>query len=421
MAEEKKSPNLKDRLKKSQAAQSAAAGAPVAPPGAAIAPPVMPPVSAMGMEGGEVIQPPSGNAALPGIPGIPGFGGDVAPPAFVTKQKAVDAAVAKARAAAADPFASAAAGSAAPQSLVIHMDNKEVHDHEVGRSNSGTFVAVGITAVVALAAGYAVGGMVTTKGQEHQTLTAVAAVRTEVVRLGDVINQIKEHVDHAVEAGNITIQRGEGGGEAAPAAPPTHPPDVDEPLIEWFRGQPPEPPFSPDVYAGRVGRLRSAVVGKITLVTLQFTNAWQLLGQHVSRTNAANVRTAIAAANPQTNDMSHMLVTFGRSAADAPPFAMLVLQGGAPAANAAIPITGAGIAPGQTRQPYPGGDIVAANLTNLVFPVAPGQGLAAQALAAAVIPWRQYQARISELKTLVDALVQNHSQLLEALQGGGAH
>lgn len=416
MAEEKKSLNLKDRLKKSHAAHGAPAGPSVAPPGAPNPPSNMPPVSAPGFDPGEVIQPPAGGAALPGVPGMPGFGNDVAPPAFVTQQKAAEAAMAKARAAAADPFASAAATSNAPQNLVIQMDNKEVHDHEVGRSNSGTFVAVGVAAVVALAAGYAVGGMVESKSQERQTLTAVGVVRTEIVRLGDVINQIKEHVDHAVEAGNITVARGEGG-EAAPAAPATHLPDVDEPLIEWFRSQPSDAPFTPDVYAGRVGRLRSQVVGKITLVTLQFTNAWQLLGQHVTRTNVANVRSAIQAANPQTNEMSHMLVTFGRSAADAPPFAMLVTQGGAAAANGAIPIAGAGIAAGQTRQPYPGGDIVATNLTNLVFPVAPGQGLAAQALAAAVIPWRQYQQRVAELKTLVDALVQTHSQLVEALQG----
>jgi hypothetical protein len=421
MAEEKKSPNLKDRLKKTQMGTGAPAGAPIAPPGG-MAAPVMPPVSApVGADGiaPPVVAPPAaGGGVLPGIPGIPGLGGSVAPPPFVQQQQAAEAAAARARAAAADPFSAAAPAAAAPQQLVIQLDGKDVADSEVGRTKTGTIVAVALTAVVALGAGYAIGGMVETKNQERQTISAVGGVRQEVMRLGDVINQMKQHVDHAAEVGNIQVTRGEGDEGGAQQAAPTHPPEIDASLIEWFRSQPGDPPFTADVYAGRVGRLRSVVVSKLTLVTLQFTQAWQLLGQHAQRTNVPNVTAALGAANPQNNELSRMLVTFGRSSADAPPFAMLVSLGGPPAANGAVPITGAGIPAGQTRTPYTGAEpITPQNITTFAIPVAPGQGLAAQALAAAVLPWRQYQQRISELKQLIDNLTQNHSQLLEALQG----
>ena len=154
MAEEKKSPNLKDRLKKTQAG----AAGPAAAPGAVSAP-VMPPVS----HGGDIIPPPVAppGGGIPGIPGIPGLGGDVAPPAFVQQQQAADAARARAAAAAADPFgASAAPVAAAPQQLVIQLDGKDVADSEVGRTRTGSIVAVAVTALVALGAGYGVGGMV---------------------------------------------------------------------------------------------------------------------------------------------------------------------------------------------------------------------------------------------------------------------
>jgi hypothetical protein len=369
-----------------------------------IPPPVMAPPGAAG-------------GVLPGIPGIPGLGGDVAPPAFVQQQQAAEAAAARARAAAADPFgASAAPAAAAPQQLVIQLDGKDVADSEVGRTKTGSIVAVALTGVIALGAGYGIGGMVETKNQERQTISAVNGIRQEIVRLGDVINQMKQHVDHAAEVGNITVMRegDEGGGQQAA---PTHPPELDPSLIEWFRSQPSDPPFTADVYAGRVGRLRSVVVSKLTLVTLQFTQAWQLLGQHAQRTNTASVTAALNAANPQSAERSPMLVSFGRANPTAPPFAILVSIAGPPGPDGRIGIAGPGIAPGQMRTPYADGPIAPDQLTNLAFPVAPGQGLAASYVSAAVGPWRQYQQRISELKQLIDGLAQNQTQLLDALQG----
>ena len=87
MAEEKKSPNLKDRLKKTT--QVGVAPPAAAPADGAVAAPVAAPIA----------PPPGfpsagGDVAPPVVPGIPGLGGDVAPPAFVQQQQAQAAAAA---------------------------------------------------------------------------------------------------------------------------------------------------------------------------------------------------------------------------------------------------------------------------------------------------------------------------------------
>lgn len=417
MAEEKKVPNLKERLKKTVVGPAGAG--PVAPP-VGVVPPVGPAV--VPPTGGSIPAPPIvpgvpgvTDAAVPGAAGLPGVGGDVAPPPFVQQQQAQAAMAARVRAAAEDPFSAAVVAPAGPQEVRIVVDEKPVDDKEIGRKKTGQLIALAATGLIALGSGYAIGGMMEAKAQERQTLSAVNNVRTEFQRVGDVIAQIKQHVDRAAERGNIQVQRGEDDQPQQA----THPPEVDEELINWFREQPPDPPLSPDVYAGRVGRLRSNVVGKITLVQLQFNEVWRQLAAHVRMTNVANVRAALQASNPQNNEFSRMLVTFGRNPQGAA-FALLVTAAGQPSQpGGPIPIAGAGIASGQTRTLYQTGDIRSQDLTNLVIPVNPTQGLAAQAQAAATLPWLQYRQRIGDLKALVDQLATNHQQLMDALSGGG--
>jgi hypothetical protein len=384
MAEEKKSPNLKDRLKKTAAA-SGAVTPPHGDPGAAIS----------GV--GEV--------------GVPGLGGDLAPPAFVQQQQAQAQAAAAARAAAEDPFGAAPMSAAGPQEVRLVFDDKPVDDKEIGRKRTGGVIAIAATAVLALGGGFAIGGLKESKDQERQTLAAVTELRSQLQTVGTVIATLKEKVDRAAERGNIQVTRGgeEAEGEA-PAA--THPPEIDEDFITWAREQTPDSPLSPEVYAGRVGRLRGSVVSKVTLVQLQLNNAWDMIQRH-SRTDVTRVRSALTAANPQTNELNRMAVSFARGQQGV--MAQLVLAG-APTPQG-LPISGTGIPANQTRTLYQQGDIRQADLANIAIPVNPQVGMAAQVTAGATQPWVQYRERITELKRLTDQLAQNHEQLMQSLSG----
>jgi hypothetical protein len=420
MADEKKSPNLKDRLKKT--AVGTAAPGPVAPPAGAVAPIVgdalPPPPVAAPISGINDVAPPvvPGVPGIPAVPGIPGFGSDVAPPPFVQQQQAAAQAAARARAAAEDPFGAVMSAPVGPQEVRLVIDEKPVDDKEIGRKRTGNLIAIVATGVIALGGGYAFGGLMESKAQERQTLSAVNNVRTEFSRIGDLIATIRQKVDRAAERGNIQVQRGEEGEGQQQAA--THPPEVDEELITWFREQPPEVPLSPDVYAGRVGRLRGTVVSKITLVQLQLNEIWQLLQRH-ARTDVTRVRAALAAANPQTNELSRMAVAFARNQQGAV-FAQLVTVGQPVQPGGQVPISGVGIPAGQLRTLYQTGDIRNADLTTILIPVNPQVGVAAQAMAGAAQPWLQYRERVADMKQLADQLAQNHQQLMDALAGSSA-
>lgn len=417
MAEEKK-PNLKDRLKK-PAAHAAAAAAPVAAGAAApLVPPagVVPPPVAVG---GSIPAPPI--APVPGIPGL----GDVAPPAFVQQQQAAAEAARRAQAAAEDPFGAAAVAAPPAQEVRLVIDEKPVDDREVGRKRSGSIIAIAVTGVIALVAGYAVGNMMEAKAQERQTLQAMEQVRSSAANLSSVIQDARSHIDHAIEAGNIQMRQGDEGGEGGAAPAVTHPPDVDEELITWFASQPSDPPFSPDVYAGRVGRLRANIVQKITVVQLQLNELWRELRRHQSSTRVADVRQAIRALDDRAQDnqqLNSLAVVFTRNQAGA---ALAQIGVAAPAGNnqqGALVVNGPGITGNATRTMYQTGDITSGNLTTLAFPIVYNQGgVVSRVRAAAILPWAQYTQRVRDLKSLVDGLAQSHQQLMEALGGRGSH
>lgn len=400
MAEEKKSPNLKDRLKKTAVTTSAAAANPGGAP-AVMPPPGLAPPPGMG-----------GDVAPPYVPGIPGLGGDVAPPAFVQQQQAAAAAAARARAAADDPFGSATHAPAGPQEVRLVIDDKPVDDKEVGRGRAGLMIAIVATGLVATAAGYLIGSTLESKNQERQTLSAMTNVRSEISRVGNVISDAKTRIDRAAERANISSQGEEGQPQAA-----THPPEIDEELITWFREQPPDPPFSPDVYAGRVGRLRADVVSKLTLVQLQVNELWRGL-RALSGMNVANVRTALAAANPRTNDLNRMLIIFQRTPQGAA-MGQLGAMSGEPNAQGQVTVVGQGIPANTTRTLYQAGPIAETALTTLAMPVSPTVGLGATANVAAGFAWVQYRQRLTEMKQLVEQLSTNHQQLLDSLSGRG--
>jgi hypothetical protein len=415
MPEEKK-PNLKDRLKKTTAGPSAMTMPPVAglgpsaaKPGGSLPPPAVLP--GFGTNGG---------APQPFVPGVPGLG-DVAPPAFVLQQQQAAEAAARARALSDDPFGATSAAPAGPQEVRLVIDEKPVDAKEIGRSRTGLVLAVLVVGLAGAGAGYLIGGTTESKHQEAQTIAAVAGVRSEITRLGDVINQLKTHVDHAADRGNIVIARaGQDDSEAPQAAQtPTHAPDVDEELLSWFREQPPDPPMSPDVYAGRVGRLKTQVVQKLTLVQLETNEVWRQLQAHARMTNPTSVRAAMnVAINPQTNDVNRMLVTFARGPQGGLVGQLVTLAGPQTQQGQAliVPIGGANIAANQTRTLYQAGPLTAETLPTYAIPVLNNVGLGVQMQASAILPWVQYRQRVSDLKSRTDQLQVDAQQLLDALQ-----
>ncbi len=415
MAEEKK-PSLKDRLKKTQVAGGGAAVAP--PPGTSVRPPAAAPDSG-GIVAPQMMGPPAGGP----LPGIPGFGSDIAPPPIVQQQQAQAAAQRRAQAIADDPFGSSAASNA-PQEMRIVIDEKPVDDREVGRKKTGTLIAVLVTGAVALGAGYALGNMLEAKGQERQTLQAVTAVRNEIVRLGDTIASMRTHVEHAAEQGNI--QNAREGDDSAPAAA-THPPLVDEALITWVNDLPQEPPLSPDVYAGRVGRMRGTIVAKITELQLRLNEVWTLLRQHQaasSGTRLVAIRAALAAGNPRNPlqaDAQRAVVVFARPNPQGPHVAQLatisLAAGQQLDLSQPVPVAGLGITGNATRTMYEAGAIPDGQLATLALRLDSAHGLPAQTLQAATFPWGQYRNRISVLRERIEELAQVHQQLVDQLSG----
>ena len=73
---------------------------------------------------------------------------------------------------------------------------------------------------------------------------------------------------------------GISGEEGQAAAPPNAQATVDEGLTTWFSQQSPDPPLGPDVYAGRVGRLRPDLVAKLMKVQIGLEQVWRELQRH---------------------------------------------------------------------------------------------------------------------------------------------
>lgn len=409
----------------------------VPPPGAGVLPGVpgvdptagpaipadAPPFAAPGIPG---LTPPMG-APMGGVPGLPGLGADIAPPAFVQEQQAQEAArqraaaerakqQAIAQAAAADPFASAyAAPAAGPQEVRLVIDDKPVDDKEVGRNKTGSLIALVATAVVCIGIGAGVGNLVSSNSANASALRAVTDIRGEVTRVATLVNTAKEKIDHAAEAGNIRVQR-EGDEGQAPAAP-THPPTVDEEFIAWIREQPPEPPFSPAIFAGRAGRLNPNLVGKLTLTALQVAKLWDELLTHGRRTNVPAVRESINSLNPATSPLARTYVVFvpnGQSVA-----ATLALASGTPDAatgNIAFPAAGAN-QPALTRQLFTGAaPLMPSAIPSAAITLRPTPEL----LAAGAGRWRDYQERIRDLKATAEELSQTIEQLQQLLSPGAA-
>jgi hypothetical protein len=246
----------------------------------------------------------------------------------------------------------------------------------------------------------------------HAALAAIAALRSAIEGQAEVMTALRTQVARAVARAERVPPAGytpaalQGGAE----------PDVDEELLEWIMSQPAEPPFSPDVYAGRVGRLRADVVGHVVQFQLQLFDVWRLLAELARGTRVADVRAARDAARP---DAPEPVVTFQRDAAGT---TRAVLAGTLrpPGPGGLVAIHGAGIAPGSTRRSYAGGALSEADLGAVAVPIALQPGLGSQVRAALVQPWVQYRARLRALSQSVDALGATYDTLRAQLAPSGS-
>ena len=428
MADEKKKPDLKARLNRTAVGN---------PPGAGAAPDF----------GGAGAGTPSAGLEPVGEPVIASSGSDIAVPEFIKQQMAEKAAAEaraaeearqaaerssraaadraaqeRARAMAADPFSSSSVAEA-PQEIRLVFDDKAVSDAEVGRKNTGAIVGLLVVGAVALAGGYLMGGFMETRSQGARTVEAISEIRRSVDTAGAVIATMKNKVDHAATAAGIPAQGEEpaaGQSAAAPAAA-----TVDEELLTWFAAQPPDPPLMPDVYAGRVGRLRPDLVQKLMKVQFELAQAWGDLRRHTSTSqpNLRLIQTSMQDLQRVRGEYQRLGVVFAAGPENGPRLISTLVSLGPADPTGAVPITPALPGTPPTRQLYAGGDLAApAAINTVAIPVSVSGGLGAVAMGGLTRPWSEYVARVRNLRTLIDTLAQDHRQLADALShAGGSH
>ncbi len=423
MADEKKKPDLKARLNRTAAAQ----GAP-------------PPASTATPSPADPVAPSTDFVPTPAPIVAPDD--DLVVPDFI-KQQMAEKAAAEARAAeearlaveaeerriaeaearkrraalAADPFGSSAA-VAQPQDIRLVLDDKHVEDHEVGRKNTGSIVAVFVAAAVALGVGFLGGNWLSDREQANRTRAAVVEIRQQVDAAGAIISTMKEKVDRAAEAAAIPAAR----GNEEPPAPTTAPAAarVEEDLHTWFAQQQPDPPLTPESYAGRVGRLRPELLQKLMKVQIQLQEAWMALRHHQEITAATLpvIRGSLEQLQPTRTNMSQLMVVFEPGQANGPPVMGSLVFARPPgetgtAGQFTIEPAITGTPP--TRGLYTSGDLTAPAVIRTVGIPVRSQGLPATFASGLARPWLDYQARLRSLRGLVDQLANDHRQLADAL------
>lgn len=418
MAEEKKKPDLKARLNRAHAGQAPAVNGPApsldAPTSAGFAPT---PGFAPSVDE-DVAAQGAGDPA-----------GDLAVPEFIRQQLAEKAAAdaraeaearaaadalaaAKARAAAAaDPFASSSA-AVAPQDIRLVIDDKAVADSEVGRGRSGTYIAVAITALLALGGGLMGGLQIASSQDAKKTRDAIGAIRSAVDQSGTTIAQLKEKVDHAAAAAGVQ-SREDGEQQAAPVRPDQLRVDTD--LTTWFGTQGSEPPLTPTTYAGRVGRLRPDLLQKLMTVQIGLQDAWYQLQSHqrITTANLASIRESMEATRNTAQELSRLYVVFTPGPQNGPRLLANLVQGSIEPTGVQL-ATPMGAGPA-TRPFYTGGDLTAPNNASSIIPVDSRTGASRVILSHIARPWEEYRGRVRALKNLVDRLEGEHRQLSTAL------
>jgi len=425
MADEKKKPDLKARLNRTAATQGALPSASPATPGP-----------------GDVAAPMADFVPAPAPVVAPDD--DLVVPDFI-KQQMAEKAAAEARAAeearlaveaeerriaeaearkrraalAADPFAAGAGHSEGPQEIRLVIDEKPVDDAEVGRKRTGSIVAIVVAAAVALGVGFLGGNWLSDREQANRTRAAVVEIRQHVDEAGAIISTMKEKIDRAAEAAAIPAARGTEEPAAPTAAPAAA--RLDEDLTTWFAQQQPEPPLTPDHYAGRVGRLRPDLLQKLMKVQIQLQEAWMGLRRHQETTAATLpvIRGSLEQLQPTRANMSQLMVIFEPGTGNGPPVMGSLVFARPPAAQGGTPgqftIEPAPAAPPLTRGLFTTGDLSTPALIRTVgVPVQP-RGLPGAFASGLARPWLDYQARLRSLRTIVDELANDHRQLADAL------
>jgi len=428
MSQEKKS-SLRDRLKNKGAAATATPATnnqeanPLPPvstggPGADLPPPPV----------GDGIPPPAGIPGIPGIPGVssgmPGFEQQVDEPDWVKAEKAAAARAAKAEAlrkqAEADPLNAGVSTVAPPAQLqFVTQDGRPVDDAEVGRGKSTLYLAAGGALFVGLVVGFFSGSSSANGKYEDETKLAFEGVRRTVGELVPKITDVKSKVDTAIEQGNIVVENSDEEGAPQGNAPqrPAHPPQVSQELFTWFQGQPPEPPLNPNVYAGRVGKLKSDIVTQLNTVQVGTNELWRQLQDLVHAVNPTNAQAALAATTRErmrTNELNSVVVTFARNPQNNQIAATLALLQGQVDNRGQFTIGGPGVPPNQTRTFYTTGALEGAAFDRTAFGVNAGP-LLTQAAVALSVPWREYVFRLKAIKRTSDQLAQDLERLNQTI------
>ena len=320
---------------------------------------------------------------------------------------------------AADPFSAAASSSAQEVRLVI--DDKHVSDSEVGRNNRGAILTAIAVGAVSLVAGYLIGDFKSSKDEEAKTRGAITEIRRAVDATGSAVTTLKDKVDAAATAAGIAA-----GEEGQQPAAPTAQARVDEELLTWFAQQSPDPPLGPDVYAGRVGRLRPDLVSKLMKVQIELEQVWREMQRHNALTSGNNVRVirgSLAEAQRVRTEMQHLAVIFGPGRGEgAPPvMATLVVPEYDQTGGFTFPAV-PGLQGAPRRTVYQSGDLALPTTIGTVgIPVAPGPGVVSNVVSNLGRPWSDYVQRLTRLRTAVDALQNDHHALGEALSRAGVN
>jgi hypothetical protein len=231
---------------------------------------------------------------------------------------------------------------------------------------------------------------------------------------------LKDKIDRAATAAGIAAGGEEGQAPAQAPAQAT----LDDSLVTWFATQSPDPPLTPDVYAGRVGRLRPDLVTKLMKVQIELEQTWRDMQRHQALTQGPNlvvIRNSLTEAQRLRGEFQHLAVVFNPGRGDSPPVVGTLVVPGAPDPTGFTVTVGPGVTGAPHRNWYTAGDIAAATTIGTVgIPVSPG-GAAASVVSNLGRPWSDYVGRLTRLRTSVDTLQNDHHALGEALSRAGVN
>lgn len=392
MTESPKKPrDIKDL--KARLGRGAASGAPSGPASGAPSSP------------GSVPAPPAAVASVP----IPGLGAPpgVAPPPFMSSDPAPTASAAAAPQrveAPRDPFAVGVAPAQGPREVRLVVDERPVTEDEVGRASRGKFfVATAVIGVIALALGYAAGGMMGDRKMFNSSVLDGKSIYATVDGASNKVLAAQRHITAALAA-------------ATPAAGTAA--RIDDASFEALRAI--EKPLSADAFSNkRYGAFLPAVVDDLFRYYNNVNLLWGRFEAIVARVSNPNSKAELTRAAQAASELSTTqygcipLYNEGRYACALG----IIVPPETPPAEGEVPTT---VKVGQRsggrtvdRTVFAGGEISESNVNNLVLFVDTASSIAVLGQPASA--FAQFRSQLLEIKQLLDETVEIQGRLITAL------